>query len=135
MMVDLGYKTSAGYVDGVMEVFETPRGDGQPVVEFGDFEALWNHLGGGERTGAKAAAEGPQDTKYRAEFDKYDLNGDGLLSPLEVEQMMTSLGYKANSDYVTQLLETFGNYDADGDGVIGAPHCIFSLATHFLIQI
>ena len=118
MMIDLGYKASAEYVDGVMEVFETPSDDGVPIVKFDDFEALWNHLGGGERAGAKAAAQGPQDTKYRAEFDKYDLNGDGLLSPLEVQQMMTSLGYKAHSDYVTQLLETFGNYDGDGDGVI-----------------
>jgi Ca2+-binding EF-hand superfamily protein len=119
MMVDLGYKASMDYLDGVMDSFATKEHDGaNPAVQFEDFERLWKHLGGGEHAGAAAAAEGSQDTPYRAEFDKYNLNGDGLLSPLEVEQMMKSLGYKVNSDYVSEVLEIFGSFDEDGDGVI-----------------
>ena len=120
MMEDMGYKTTPDYVEGIMEVFADfdDHDDANPVVQFERFGELWSHLGGGEHSGAAAAAEGPQDTPYRAEFDKYDLNGDGLLSQHEVKQMMVTLGYKANSDYVTQLLDTFGSYDVDDDGVI-----------------
>lgn len=143
MMTEMGYKTmpgkfgtapqldyqgaaserclvSAEYVNGIMDVFATfdDHDDENPVVEYERFAELWAHLGGGDHAGATAAKEGDQDTPYRADFDKYDLNGDGLLSQMEVKQMMVSLGYKAGSDYVSDLLDTFGSYDADDDGVI-----------------
>eukprot|EP01047_Picozoa_sp_COSAG01_P036032 COSAG01_NODE_2796_length_7058_cov_12.294295_4_plen_125_part_00 len=42
-----------------------------------------------------AAEEGPSPVSRPTDvhFDRYDLNGDGLLDNAELEQMMTGLGY------------------------------------------
>ena len=118
MMAELGYKTEdEGYLDGVMDVFgEFDEHDDQNMcVHPGQFAALWTHLGGGDHSGA---ADAGGAGAYQAEFERYDINGKGWLSQFEVKEMMKSLGYKVDSDYVQQLLETFGKYDEDDDGVI-----------------
>ena len=118
MMAELGYKTEdEGYLDGVMDVFgEFDEHDDQDVVVApGQFAALWTHLGGGDHSGA---ADAGGAGAYQAEFERYDINGRGWLSQFEVKEMMKSLGYKVDSDYVQRLLETFGKFDEDDDGVI-----------------
>lgn len=118
MMADLGYKADQAYIDALFEMYsdytpETMQHDDFIHVE--RFEELWHHLGHTE-----PAPDTAKDTPYRAEFDKYDQNSDGCLSPFELQQMMTDLGYKTDLDYLQQLLSTFGSFDKNQDGMIDA---------------
>jgi hypothetical protein len=51
-------------------------------------------------------------------FSKYDLNGDGFLSPYEVQKMMEDLGFRVDESYVQETMGAFGAYDSNGDNAI-----------------
>ena len=53
-----------------------------------------------------------------ATFKKYDLNAKGYLSQYEVRQMMAALDYKVSVDYMAGLMNMFGDFDQDADGVV-----------------
>ena len=46
MIDDIGYEVDAQYVGGVMGIFGKFDADGNGKIDVGEFEALWNHLGG-----------------------------------------------------------------------------------------
>ncbi|XP_002525994.2 probable calcium-binding protein CML25 [Ricinus communis] len=48
-------------------------------------------------------------------FKKFDVNGDGKISSLELGSIMSSLGHEANEEEVMKMIKEF---DADGDGFI-----------------
>ena len=57
---------------------------------------------------------GDGDTRTtRSVFELYDTNGDGVLDRDEVTAMIDAIGYEVDSSYVGELMEIFGNFDAD----------------------
>ena len=46
-------------------------------------------------------------------FERFDLDGDGQLSPEEVLQMLVSLNYEVDDAYVHEVLKVFGTTDAN----------------------
>eukprot|EP01048_Picozoa_sp_COSAG05_P018180 COSAG05_NODE_2612_length_2837_cov_2.529584_3_plen_264_part_00 len=108
-----------------MEHFASFDTDGDGLIGFLEFTQLWEHLGqplpdaaatpppseAGADTGADAAAHPLAQT-----FEKYDLNGDGLLDASELGQMLVSLGFKPDPDYIAEMIRTFGAFDGNGDG-------------------
>jgi Ca2+-binding EF-hand superfamily protein len=90
------------------------RQDG--VVEFAEFKQLWDHLGAGHAEEKATAAEAA-DPLYPT-FQKYDLNNKGYLSQYEVKKMMAALDYRVTTDYMAGLMDLFGDFDKDADGVV-----------------
>ena len=43
--------------------------------------------------------------------------------------MMADLGFKAEDDYLANLMDHFASFDADGDGLLGYPEFV-NLWTH-----
>lgn len=104
-----------------MDVFATNFDtDSDGVIDFEEFKVLYVHLGGTvepttvDNTQVDARREHP----FWDLFSTHDLNGDGKLSQYEVQQMMLSMGYKAEESYVQQTMERFGQYDHNGDNSI-----------------
>ena len=79
MMVVLGYTADEKYLQGLLDLFGQFDTDGDGVVEFTEFSALWAHLGG-EPPIEHAHDEEVKGGAHMADFDLHDINADGVLS-------------------------------------------------------
>ena len=70
---------------------------------------------GANRTDSAAAAAAHP---LAATFATYDLNGDGVLDEQELGEMLLALGFKADPEYVRQMVEAFGSFDTNNDGML-----------------
>lgn len=66
-------------MEGLLEIFGKFDSDGDGVFEFNEFCKLWEHLGF-EQPIAHAAQPDSDSSERDPEFDKFDLNADGVLS-------------------------------------------------------
>eukprot|EP01048_Picozoa_sp_COSAG05_P018178 COSAG05_NODE_2612_length_2837_cov_2.529584_1_plen_87_part_00 len=73
---------------------------GDNVVQYDEFKELWTFLGQEEpvlqRTAAAFAAanEAARTDSLQQEFEKYDVNCDGMLSHKEVSRCLIAAGFK-----------------------------------------
>ena len=122
MMTDLQFEVDGSYLKGVLETFGRFDTDGSGGIEFDEFTELHRHLnsGGEEEAEAEASAVGgrAEDRALRASFDRFDLNGDGVLDEKEISSMMVTMGFAADRGYLTQMLSVFGAHDTDKNGLI-----------------
>lgn len=116
MMKDLGFKVDRSYMAGLMEMFGDFDKNDDGVVQFSEFQNLWDHLGAGA-DGEEASEADASDPLFSI-FTEHDLNGKGYLSQYEVKQMLVSLDYKVTKDYMGGLMELFGDFDMDQDGIV-----------------
>ena len=69
------------YLGGLIDLFGKFDGNGDGVVEFDEFPALWAHLGGEPPIAGAAQLEGNAGGgDVDPDFDQFDLNADGVLS-------------------------------------------------------
>jgi Ca2+-binding EF-hand superfamily protein len=132
--VDLGYDVDATYVQGVMDQFAKFDGDGDGQIEFVEFAALWDYLGGEERAvEAEKSLKTPRGTvlaeerrtaetagasgALRSKFESLDSGGKGYLSSDDLATMMAELGYEtSDAEYRKGLMHNFARFDKDADG-------------------
>ena len=111
-----------------MAHFGDADADGDGAIDFEEFKSLYTHLGGtvespsaeltsGESTTVESDS-GPEEHPLRKQFDKYDLNNDGVLDKPEVAKMLESLGYASDPKYHDELMQSFARFDINDDGVI-----------------
>ena len=119
IMADLDYDCDEQYLKATLEAFGSVDTDNSGVLDFDEFTALWEHLGGhkvADQEQAPAAVN--LDDPLWKTFCNFDLNNDKRLSLFEIRQMMQSLGYNVTDDYVGQLVKSLGSFDKDGSGII-----------------
>ena len=58
------------------------------------------------------------DAELREVFSKYDLQKTGQLTNAEVNAMLVDLGYETNDEYLNGLMDSFGQFDDNDDGMI-----------------
>eukprot|EP01105_Mastigella_eilhardi_P022408 TRINITY_DN5513_c0_g1_i2.p2 TRINITY_DN5513_c0_g1~~TRINITY_DN5513_c0_g1_i2.p2 ORF type:complete len:142 (-),score=47.06 TRINITY_DN5513_c0_g1_i2:113-538(-) len=76
--------------------------DNSGTVEFNEFIEMMN-----KRQTAK--------TDLTAAFKMFDINGDGLISPQEMQQVMAKLGENLSDEDISAMVK---EADLDGDGLI-----------------
>ena len=132
MMAALGFNVDASYVTGLLDTF----GQGGTVTQE-EFPDMWAHLGGDAE---EAAADDDTDALQAAGksalgelypvFAKFDMNGRGSLSQMEITEMMKALGYKVDPSYIDGLMQMLGQFDTNHDGAIGPTE--FAMVWEFL---
>ena len=66
-------------------------------------------------------------------FTRFDLNHDGVLEQSEVVSMLEAVGHNTDDSYVGQAVKMFGQYDADGNGILDMVE-FSALAQHLHLQ-
>jgi Ca2+-binding EF-hand superfamily protein len=56
--------------------------------------------------------------EFAATFAIIDVDGDGLISATELQQLMETLGADVRAEFATHAIEVI---DADGDGLVSLP--------------
>jgi len=59
------------------------------------------------------------DAALLARYNSFDIENRGFLLPEDVGAVLQALGYDHNEEYLSKLMETFAEYDEDGDGQLG----------------
>ena len=54
----------------------------------------------------------------KATFAMYDQHKTGLLTHAELELMMLDLGYACTPEYLDGLMDNFGQFDGNDDGLV-----------------
>ena len=129
MITQLGYEADEAYVASLLEEFGDYDLDSDGAISLDEFEALFNHLGGMKRVNAVSpqAAEhnvraGGTDlpeapaSSLSARFSGFDSDQKGWLAPDDVKAVLAALAYEHDDAYVQNLMETFAQFDEDGDG-------------------
>ena len=76
------------------------------------------HLGGEELAPDENDDEVALHDELVAIFAKYDLQKTGLLTHAEVNAMLLDLGYETDDEYLNGLMQSFGQFDVNDDGLI-----------------
>ena len=113
------YDATDEYVDGILALWDT---DGSGTMELREFIELWEHLDL-DHVAEQLVAPGRGAAEFDvvvAAFDRFNLNGDGMLEMEEIRQMMEST-FMVDTPYVVGLADLFGKYDEDGSGGVELP--------------
>lgn len=109
LLTDQGFAANGDYGDAMIDAFGNFG-----KVNFAEFTPMWAHLGGvfdtgetRERASTAAIDAIPLDHPLRETFLRYDLNREGHLSKLEVQLMITDLGFDADPQYVDSVCALF----------------------------
>ena len=95
-----------------MDMFGKADLNGNGLVEFDEFGALWEQLAPPDQALPPAddlPPPGPPPPPAEAssplwqKFTEFDVDGDGALSREEVTALVVSLGYAVDDDYVSQV--------------------------------
>ena len=126
MIQSLGFKAETSYVEATMEEFGSFDTNNNHVIDFSEFQALWEHFLGGDEDAEDAGdaedaehvddaedgedAEDAEASTIAAKFYEYDTNGDGRIDFDETKAMMEKLGYRVSDEYVDGLMDIFGTF-------------------------
>ncbi|GAB6897764.1 EF-hand domain-containing protein [Kineosporia succinea] len=59
-----------------------------------------------------------ENVDYKATFDLIDADGDGLITAVELKNLMTALGSEVSDEMAQHAVTVI---DADGDGLVSLP--------------
>ena len=98
LLCSMGYAVSEDQVDDLFKTFDTEKSGRVDAHEFGQMLAFL--LGDAKQEVQR------QDT-LKGRFKRFDADGDGKLTIVEVKAMMESMGYSADEAYLQSLLAKF----------------------------
>lgn len=79
--------------------------DGNGTIEFDEFLIMMS----------RKLKDSDGDAELREAFRVFDKNGDGFISPTELQHVMTNLGEKLTEEEVDDMIR---EADVDGDGLV-----------------
>lgn len=105
----LGIQTTEADISNMVSSVDA-NGDG--IVDFNEFASLYKMIAKDEIRG-----EGQEDADLKDAFNVFDKNEDGLISPIELQEVLVKLGVDEGVS-LTNCERMIENVDADGNGAV-----------------
>lgn len=108
--------------EGMLRIMDSCDGDKDGRLNFAEFEALTRMLEKEEEdqepNTSSSDLQDPKEMEMKAAFRVFDKDGNGLISPKELEATLLDLGLLAAGTNLARVESMIRKVDTDGDGEV-----------------